>query len=224
MKPHQGHRRKPGERARITLADIVDAARRVYERTGVAGLSMRTVADELGVAPNALYSHIYSKDDLVDELIDSILGAVAAPTDDRDWQEALFALMKSSRAVLLEHGDLMPFFMSRATRGPNALRLGEQTLGHLARGGVTGEEAVTALRVLLVYTIGFAAYEYPRRTDDAPEDRTRRSLQSFSDASAGPHMRSLAGSVAAHPDRKDFERGLHWIIQGIASRAPDRRG
>lgn len=179
---------------------------------------MRTVADELGVAPNALYSHIHSKDDLVDELIDSILGAVAAPTDDRDWREALFSLMKSSRAVLLQHGDLMPFFMSRATRGPNALRLGETTLGHLARGGVTGEAAITALRVLLVYTIGFAAYEYPRRTDAAPEDRKRRSVSSFHDAPAGPHMRSLAESLAAHPDSNDFERGLHWIIQGIASR------
>jgi AcrR family transcriptional regulator len=54
----------------------------VYSREGVSALSIRSVASDLGVAPNALYSHINSKDALIGEVIDRIIGEVEAPSID----------------------------------------------------------------------------------------------------------------------------------------------
>ncbi len=80
-----------------------------------------------------------------------------------DWRTALRELMRSTRRLLLAHADLIPLFLSRPTRGPSALRVGEVTLGLLARAGIEGPEAVEALRILLIYSFGFAAFEAPRR-------------------------------------------------------------
>lgn len=74
--------RRPGQRAGLTTDLVVSAAMAVYSREGVSALSIRSVASDLGVAPNALYSHINSKDALIGEVIDRIIGEVEAPSID----------------------------------------------------------------------------------------------------------------------------------------------
>lgn len=207
--------RRPGSRAGIGTAEVVASARAVYERDGLDALTMRGVARELGVAPNALYSHVPDKDGLVDLLIDALLGEIALPSGRLPWDVAVTRLMKNSRVVLLRHPALMAEFLGRPTRGPNALRLGEATLRLLARGGIEGTAAVTALRVLLVFTLGFAAMEAPRAADPDPAARTARSREAY--ATAGEHSRALAGPLARHPDDATFDLGLRWLLAGIAS-------
>jgi AcrR family transcriptional regulator len=187
-----------------------------YSRAGVSALSIRSVASELGVAPNALYSHITSKDALIGEVIDRIIGEVDAPSPDTEWRQGLRVLMLRSRAVLLKHPTLMPEFLSRPARGANALRLGELMLQFLAEGGVLGSAAVAALRVLLVYTIGFVAQESPRATDPNQESRHEVSIRTFSADSQRPLSRAAAPHLAQHPGDAVFETGLEWLIHGIA--------
>lgn len=129
---------------------------------------MRGVAARLGVAPNALYSHVADKTELVDLVLDDVLGAVPVPDDvtlAADPTEAVRCIMRDSYDVLLAHADLMPTFLARqGARGPNAQRLGVVTLAALARAGVPDHVAGEALRVLIVNTIGFAALA----VDDGP--------------------------------------------------------
>ena len=144
------------------LPRVIAEARRLAAAEGIAELTMRSLSRRLGVAPNALYSYFADKDALLDELVDQILGEIENPPVDRgDWREGLAELMRRSRRLLLAHADLMPTFLARPTRGPNARRLGEATLALLARGGLSGQAAVDALRILLIYTMGFAAQEAP---------------------------------------------------------------
>lgn len=103
--------------------------------------------------------------------------------------------MTSSYQVLLTHPDLAPVYLARqGARGPNAQHLGDVMLALLARGDVTGPRAREALHVLIVYTIGSAAFatRSPLATDDA------------SPATAADH--------AVH-----FDHGLRWILSGITS-------
>jgi AcrR family transcriptional regulator len=183
---------------------------------------MRRLADRLGVAPNALYSHFPDKSALLDAFVDSVLAEVEVPDlNGMGWRQGLIELMGSSRRLLLAHCDVLPFIMSRPTRGPEALRLGEQTLSLLERAGLEGEQAVEALRILLTFTFGFAAQEAPRRADPEGERRLAENEAAFAAARDRPRMRELAVQLARHPGDETFESGLRWLLDGIGAAGGD---
>ena len=148
--------RTPGQRAGLTGAAIVDAARAVLD--GGAPLSMRAVAARLGVSPNALYSHVDGRDGLLDAVLDELLGSLPAPTSP-DPRAGLVELMTATHDLLLAHPALVPHFVARqGSRGPNAQRLGDDMRVLLAAAGVADRSAQdTAVRVLVVHAIGNAA-------------------------------------------------------------------
>lgn len=150
--------RNPGQRAGLTRGAVLAAANELLAERGLAALTMRAVATRLDVAPNALYSHVANKTALLDDVLDERLALVTEPDPDGDPAAGLHAVMTSTRAVLLDRPDLVPLYLARqGARGPHAQRLGEVMLGLMDRAGVTGGDAREALRVLIVYTIGFAA-------------------------------------------------------------------
>ena len=180
--------RGPGQRAGLSRDRVLAAATDLLTERGT--VTMRAVAQQLGVAPNALYSHVADKTELVDGVLDRVLAQVEAPDLEPggDPGEAMLRLMTSTHDVLLRHPQLVPAFLARqGARGTNAQRLGAVMSQYLAAAGATGEAAREALRVLIVYTIGFAAF------DGAPDER--------------PLLRSEL--------RADFDRGLRWLITGI---------
>jgi TetR/AcrR family transcriptional regulator, tetracycline repressor protein len=189
--------RTPGQRAGLTRARILDAAAELLARDGARALTMRAVAARLGVAPNAIYSHVAGKAELVDGVLDGVLAAVdaPAPAEGVDPVGAVHRLMSSTYTVLLRHPDLLPVYLARhGTDGENARRLGDTVRAHLAAAGVTGDAGAEGLRVLIVYTIGFAAF-----------------------AADGP--------LPAAELRHNFDRGLGWLLAGIVQDgAPGRSG
>lgn len=187
-----GASRTPGTRAGLTRGAVLSAARELLAEDGLHGLSMRAVARRLDVAPNALYSHVDSKAALVDEVLDDVLGDLVEP-DVTDPRAALRRLMMSTYDLLLDHRDLVPLYLARqGARGPNARRLGDVMTALLAQGGVEGRRAVEALRVLIVHTIGFAAF-----------------------ATHPPIEPAAAGPLTAEELRVNFETGLGWVLAGI---------
>ncbi len=187
------NQRGPGQRAGLTRARVLDAANDVLAERGAAALTMRSVAERLGVAPNAIYSHVTGKTELVDGVLDLVLAQVAAPPPGpgTDPGAALLSLMSSTHEVLLRHPDLVPVFLARqGATGENARRLGDVVLAHLAAAGVTGTAAREALRVLIIYTIGFAAFATPGGPGDAR-------------------------ALPVDELRSNFDRGLRWLLAGI---------
>lgn len=210
--------RAPGERAGLDAGAVLTAARRVAASEGLGGLSMRRLAGELGVAANALYSYFPDKAALLDALLDHLLGDIeVAPR--ADWQHRLTGILRRTREVLLAHPELIPLFLARPGRGANAMRLGNAMLACLAQGGLDEPAAVEAVRILLIYTLGFAAHEAPRRADPAGERRIRESEAAFRAAAHLPHLRALSGELARHADDATFETGLRWLLAGIAADA-----
>lgn len=191
--------RGPGQRAGLTRDRILAAASVLLAERGSQGLTMRAVAEQLGVAPNALYSHIAGKAALVDGVLDQTLARIEAPLPGAglDPVDALHRLMSSTYEVLLDNAGLVPVYLARqGANGANAQRLGAIMLAHLAAAGVTDAPAREALRVLIVYTIGFAAFT-TGRTDEAGVD------------AAGP----LPGTEL----HTNFDSGLRWLLAGITS-------
>jgi len=186
--------RQPGQRAGLTHAAVLAAARELLAAGGAEALTMRALARRLEVAPNALYSHVESKTRLLDELLDDLLAAVEAPRAEvGDPVAGLLALMTSTYDVLTAHPDLVPLFLARqGARGPNAIRLGELMDALLARLGASGSAGAQARRVLIVHTIGFAAFATTGAADDRP--------------------------VPSDEMRRSFADGIGWLLDGIAGR------
>lgn len=213
-------RRAPGQRAGLTAETILAEARLIIEQKGVEHLTMRTIAGRLGVAPNALYGHFANKSALVEAVLDSLLVEVAFPDLDQvAWRDGLAVLMQSTRRFLLLHADLLPEYLSRPTRGPNAIRLGEATLDLLSRAGLEGEAAADALQILLTYTFGFAAQEAPRLPDPEGDVQKARTQQAFRANSDRPRMSKLAGRLSSYHGDETFEKGLRWLLDGIHTSA-----
>jgi TetR/AcrR family transcriptional regulator, tetracycline repressor protein len=191
-----GAPRAPGQRAGLTRARVLATAGELLAERGLDALTMRGLAERLGVSPNSLYSHVANKTDLVDALLDDVLAQVEAPAVDvGDPVAGLHDLMASTHEILLAHPDLVPLYVARqGSRGPNAQRLGEVMLALLDRAGVTGAHALEARRVLIVYTIGFAAFAV------RPPP--------FEDAGERP--------LSAEEVTGNFQSGLRWLLAGIA--------
>jgi TetR/AcrR family tetracycline transcriptional repressor len=182
---------------------------------------MRRLASELGVMPNALYSYFPHKEALLDALVDDLLGDIdIGDPAHGDWQNGLVDVMDASRRLLLAHPQLVSTFLARPGLGPNAARLGEYTFALLRRGGLDGDQAVEAFRVLLIYSLGFAAFQAPRQDSDSPA-RTRQVESTFAglDDSAFPHLRRLASQLAAPTTDRHFHAGLRWLVDGIGSQS-----
>jgi TetR/AcrR family transcriptional regulator, tetracycline repressor protein len=207
--------RSAGQRAGLTQESVLAAARRIADTEGVDRLTMRRLGGELGVMPNALYSYFPHKDALLDALLDDLLGDIDAgePTEG-DWRDGLATLMDSSRRLLLAHPQLVTTFLTRPGLGPNATRLGEITFTLLRRGGLDGDRAVEAFRILLIYSLGFAAFQAQRLHS---EDRRQLVQSAFANLPEGtyPEMRRLAGHLAEPTGDRQYHTGLHWLLDGV---------
>ncbi|HTE58951.1 MAG TPA: helix-turn-helix domain-containing protein [Solirubrobacteraceae bacterium] len=187
--------RTPGERAGLTRAAIITTARESLADRGARGLSIRAVAARLGVAPNALYSHVEGKAALVDAVLDDLIGAIPLPDPALTPRDGLVAIMRDSFDALVRHPDLVALSLARqGSGGANAWRLGDRMLELFAEAGVPDAAARDGLRVLLVHMMGCAAFA----TQYDPE----------------------LGTVPPHPVasvRADYLVALGWLLDGILS-------
>lgn len=192
--------RSPGQRAGLTRSAVLAAARDVLAERGLGSVTMRELARRLGVAPNALYSHVESRTALLDELLDDLLAAVAAPDSERVEPVAgLVALMSSTYRVLTAHADLVPVSLARqGARGPNAVRLGHLVDALLARAGVAAGDVAEARRVLIVHAIGSAAF------------------------ATGPDEQDADRPLSGEDLERTFARSLRWLLDGITDGASAR--
>jgi TetR/AcrR family tetracycline transcriptional repressor len=127
---------KAGGRRSLSRKQVIDAALAVLEEQGADALSLRRVAERLGVAPNALYTHVHGKEDLIDGLVDQVnaeLDLDPGPSD--EWMQQMVTLSQSIRTHLLAHPAVVPFALRQSGLGPHELRLGEAIFNVLRPAG-----------------------------------------------------------------------------------------
>lgn len=118
----------------------MSAAIALADETGLDAVSLRRVADRLGVTPMALYRHVASKDDLLDEMADRLYGELDLPTAGEPWWDALAGLARSTRDVLLARPWSVSLF-ARPLAGPHGRALDEALRGALVGAGFSAHEA-----------------------------------------------------------------------------------
>lgn len=133
---------------------IVRAALRLVDEKGLPAMTMRALATELEVSPMALYNHVRDKDELVDLMVDLMLGEVDTSATEGDWLTRLRALVRSYHQALAAHHQLARAYSGRVRIGPHGLSIMERAIGLLLEGGFSPPEASDAFFALFTYTAG----------------------------------------------------------------------
>jgi AcrR family transcriptional regulator len=220
-------RQRPA-RAPLSREAIVDAALRVLDREGSAGLSMRRVADELGTGPASLYWHVANKDALVDLIIDRVAGEVPLPEPDQDrWQEQLREWLIGVRGVFERHPGVAALTLGRIPTGINVVRWAEWTLVLLRGAGIPDRVAAYAGDLLGLY-LGATGYEatLPPMTSASGEalslEETAAMMRGYFaslPADQFPNVVATVDELFSGGPEERFELGLDVILRGLASYA-----
>lgn len=205
-------------RARLTRERLLGAAIAVADAGGIAALTMRSLADELGVKPMSLYHHVASKEAIVDGIVDVVFSEIDLPPADEDWRTALRRRADSARAVLHRHPWATPLMESRSNPGPATLRHHDAVIGALRRGGFTVELAAHAYSIMDSYIYGFALEEaaLPFETQNAGE--AAADFMTQFDPQDYPHLVELAVQHVMRPGYDygdEFDFGFELILDGL---------
>src|SRR6478672_1199360 len=120
-----------GTRGRLSRDKVLRAALDVADAHGVAGLTIRSLADALGVKPMSVYHHVANKDEILDGIVDLVFSEIELPTIGADWRQEMRRRAHSARAVLRRHPWAIGLLESRTAPGPATLRHHDVVLGTL---------------------------------------------------------------------------------------------
>ncbi|NCT90521.1 TetR/AcrR family transcriptional regulator [Cellulomonas sp. APG4] len=196
---------------------MLAAAVAVADDAGVAAVSMRKVAERLGVEAMSLYHHVPNKEAVLDGIVDAVVGEISEPPPGAGWREALQHVAASAREVLSRHSWALALIESREA-GPAGLRHRDRMLGALLTCGFTPVDAVGAVSVVDSYVYGFVLQEQQLRVRTA--DDVAQAAGAVPDGGTYPHLQQVAEAyVAAGRDPHDeFARGLDLVLDGVERR------
>jgi len=209
----------------LTRRRIVRAALEVIDGDGLAALSMRRLAGDLGVTPRALYRHVSDKDDLLQAVCEEALGEIPAAADDRRlaWQEQIRQVQRSLRRTLAAHPHLVPLLAQVPTAFPAALlRVAEAVATALqdSDAGAPPEQALRLAYALYNYVLGFATIAALTQVEGEPQFRAlaeRVTAQAASQAptldTGGPFLTMFVAEL--HAADEQFDLGLDLMLRGI---------
>ena len=206
-----------GERAPLSRERILRGAVAVADSAGIAGLTMRSLAHELGVKPMSLYHYVASKDEILDGIVDVVFGEIDLPSPGGDWRAQLHRRAVSARQALRRHPWAIGLMESRANPGPATLRHHDATLATLRAAGFSVAMTAHAYALLDSYTYGFALQEtaLPFNSQTVTE-----ATESFMEHLAGeyPHLAEMATEHILRPGYdfgSEFEIGLSVILDAL---------
>ncbi|GAB3682984.1 TetR/AcrR family transcriptional regulator C-terminal domain-containing protein [Actinocorallia lasiicapitis] len=200
----------------LTKDGIVLAAIALVERDGEAALSMRAVANELGVAVMSLYNHVPSKNALLSGIAQYVMAGLDLPDDEeRDWRERGRALVHAFRRVARDHPACMMIVTTHSVEFPVGIRSVERALSVADAAGFDGATSVRIMRALIAYALGAQLRELDmvKMLDYLPPDPAAAFTQL--DPVEFPHVTALAKELTAHSPDSDFEFGLDLLISAI---------
>jgi AcrR family transcriptional regulator len=184
---------------------------------GVEALSMRKLADALGVKAMSLYNHVASKDDVLDGIVDAAWAEVVSPTGDEDWKAAIRDIAISAHETMLAH----PWASDLSVRKPGLARLryGDSLLGCFRNAGFSKELTYHAYHIIESYIRGFTLQVLSYRAVDMKQFEDVVEAFRRGDFSVDyPHFTEHA-LQHMEPDREDgtsgYELGLDLILDSL---------
>ncbi|GAB34252.1 TetR family transcriptional regulator [Gordonia otitidis] len=178
-------------------ADVLRAARGILTEHSLADLSMRRLASEVGVRPNALYWHFPNKQSLLAALADDILGDIGPTDPDQSWDGRLGAIAVGMRAALLAVPDSAEVVSSAWASGLGTRTVADDLTDVAISGGLTARDACGVATAICQLIIGLTI-----------EEQTRAQMERL--GVIGPSGRDFAA---------EFDDALGVLLDGARQRA-----
>ena len=191
---------------------VIDAGLALLAEVGLDGLTMRKVAQRLGVQLNTVYWHIAGKPQLLDAMSDRIVAGCADEPLPADWQERIRVLAHRHREAMLRHRDGGRVVAGRYYAGENTLALGEAVSGTLLNAGFTPQVAAWTAWSLQYFTLGLVQEEQAAATVD---------LSGLAEPLKSGRYPALAATVAfqvADNFTARFDFGLDLLLGSLEQR------
>jgi AcrR family transcriptional regulator len=206
-------------RALLSREAIARAALEVVDETGADGLTMRALADRLGVKAASLYNHVTGKDELLDalaELVNQEIDLAPLRSVDRergDWRQGLTAYARGYRAVFLRHPNTIALLARRRVEADGQLRGYDTLLAALTRAGLAPGDAAEAAAALDYLVLGSALETFTAGFTRAP-DGYRPEYPALADSLEAAAAR---GGGPTGLDERGFELALRLLLDGLGA-------
>src|SRR5215471_16159670 len=221
----------PEQPKRPTRDDIVAAAIDLADAEGLPAVSIRRVAAALRTRPMGLYSHIARKDDLIDLMLDRVLGELLLDQLPGDWRQALRAIAQHTRVTAHRHPWIIGALGQRPTIGPNGMRHREQSAAAVAGLDADLFRKGALLEAVDAYTIGHVTMELAEHQTQRRErlsgaqwrTATQAYLQRLLDSGDFPHLARQGPDAGLSPadHQRLFDAGLDWLLAGFTTTLAD---
>lgn len=230
-------RREPtrGPKPSLSIDEIVAKAIEIADRSGLASVTIRRIADELKVGTMSLYTYIPGKSELLDLMLDTVFGeGRAQPPENANWREQLMIHAHNDWDMYLRHPWMLQVSDARSLLGPNEIDLIEAGLKAVTGLGMTGREMVSTVTLVSNFVRGAAqlavdaasAAEQTGVTDEQWWQAREPLLLEYFDADRYPTIATvdLDGGFLPSGDEnsytlqlavEDFAFGLERILDGI---------
>lgn len=210
-------RRLPLSRERVLRAGV-----RLADREGIDSLSMRRLGQELGVEAMSLYNHVANKEEILDGIVDVIVGEIDPPISGADWKATMRTRVLAARQVLLRHKWASTVIASRVNVTPAMMGYMDSICGILRKGGFSVDMTHHALHIMGSRILGFVQelYDDSEKLAESPEIAAMM-LQM---AGQYPYLTELATQVSHDEesivgsgcdDQVEFEIALDLILDGL---------
>ncbi|GAB3893781.1 TetR/AcrR family transcriptional regulator C-terminal domain-containing protein [Kibdelosporangium lantanae] len=212
LRPESAGRREPP----LSRARITEGAVELLDAEGIERLTMRRLAEHLGVGTTTLYWHVDTKDDVIDLAVDAVLGEApvpSSPTD--DWRADIVTLLTGWQETMLSHRWLAVLpSRQRPSLGPNHLAWMEFLRATLVRAGFTGRAVPAATWVLVSHVQGSATRQasvrWPAEEREAAQERLRANRDRYPTLAAQDHLLDDDWT-------ENFALGLKYVLDGLAA-------
>lgn len=229
-----GTREQPsrGPKPVLSLAAIVAKAIEVADSDGLSAVSMRRIADELGVGTMSLYRHVPGKSELLDLMLDAVAGESFAELNDTGvpvltggWRASLEQFARGAWALFHRHPWLLQVSQARPIMGPNEMLGTEAILAAIAEMGLSNADTVAVLSTVYGYVSGMARnnveYAQAAKTTGVSDEEWWAAqapfLEKVLNSGDYPHLTRVSEAGAWNNPDEGFEFGLKCVLDGIAA-------
>jgi AcrR family transcriptional regulator len=212
--------RTAAERIRLSRERVLAGAVDVADAGGVESLTIRSLADHLGVKPMALYHYVANKGEIIDGIVDLVFSEIELPRIEGEWRTEMRRRAHSARLVLRRHPWAVPLLQSRTAPGAATLNHYNAVLGSLRGAGFSVRMTAHAYALLDSYIYGFALSEaaLPINGPDTVAE-VAESMMERHPIDGFPHLIEFSTEHIMQPDYdfgSEFDFGLEVILDGLA--------
>ena len=229
VKTRNGSDGPDGDKPKLSKRTVTENALKLADADGLDTLTIRKLAEHLGVTPMALYWHFRSKEDLLEGVAEQVWGEIDVNVDpEAPWWAQLQGLMESLVTVLRAHSAAAQLLLEHEKRNEAALRATELTLDILRTAGFDAQYASTIARSALWTGITLVMSEpgyYPELAADERAETQRRSQIELAMLPPGryPRLIECAAPMTACDDPEFHYRfGIKLFIDGVKAAASQR--